>query len=165
MSDNQVQKQKLRTAKQSVSFAITEVLEVGKILKKLMEVLDNHISTNIIKIKNQQAQDNKVDVDLSGYEIGRINGALRDYLTLRIANIVDDHSAASSLKKINGVDLNCIRKIPQIKQILDARYNWIGHINSRFIGPIDGKLLYSKEITDLLELIQVLICIGGIKEI
>ncbi|MBU1130519.1 hypothetical protein KJ840_00075 [Patescibacteria group bacterium] len=155
---------KIRTARLSVSVAIQEALEVGKILKKLGEIFDTHHETNLSKIKNCKAPSSEINICLSGYELGRINGALRDYITLRIANIVDSHPASLSLKAFDNINLDSISKIPQIKQILDARNNWIGHINPRFIGPVNKDILYSKEVVSLLETLQMLICTGAIKE-
>ena len=158
------QPKQLRTARLSVSVAIQDALEVGKILKKFVEIFGVYDEKKRTEIKNRKVVNEEITINLSGYELTRINGALRDYLTLRIANIFDSRPACKSLKDYPDIDLNKIKKIPEIKKILHARDNWIGHINKRFIGPVDKKVLYGKKVIDLLRQIEILVCTETIKE-
>lgn len=151
------QKRNLRTARQSVSFAIEESIAVGKILKKLEQIFDNQFRDNILKINNREISHANVTIYLSGYELNCINRALCDYVTLRIANIVDPHPASLSLKDFKKINPGNIKDVPEIKKIIEARNNWIAHINRRFIGPTEKNNVYSEKVVGLLETLLMLI--------
>ena len=163
-SSQKIQQQKLRTGRQSTAFAIQEAVEVGEILKRLREIFDKHHKEIIASLENRKILNNDITIRLSGYELGRINGALRDYVTLRIANIFDSNTSALSLKNFDEINFDTLKKIPEIKEILDARDNWIGHINRRYIGPVNPELLYSKKVVGLLKELEFLVCTESIKE-
>lgn len=155
---------KLRTARLSTSFAIQDSLEVGKILKKFVEIFNIYNKTKLAEIKNRKVVNKEIVINLSSYELSKINSALRDYLTLRIGNIFDSHPSCASLKDFPDINQKKIKEIQQIKEILDARDNWIGHINKRFIGPVNKEILYSKEVVSLLQHLELLVCTEIIKE-
>ncbi|KKS13082.1 MAG: hypothetical protein UU69_C0014G0026 [Candidatus Magasanikbacteria bacterium GW2011_GWA2_41_55] len=147
-----------------MSYAIDESLQIGKILKKIDLIFSEHLKDNILKISNKMAPHADVCINLTGHELGRIKSALRDYLTLRIANIVDNHPAALSIKNFKKINLEKLRNIPEINRILEARNNWIGHINPRYIGPATIDDLYSDNIVCLLETLLMLISTDAITE-
>jgi len=145
---------KLRPPKQVVQFAIQESLEVGRILKTFNEIFQEHHKNNSSLIKSRKAPIRDVNIKISGYELGKIISALRDYITLIIANIFDEYPSSYSAKDLQLFNIKGARKMAQIKEILEARNNWVGHINKRYIGPIETEKLYSKEMVSLLEKLQ-----------
>lgn len=141
---------KTRTAYQAVTYSIEESLKCGEILKRLLEVLESRRKTVLASIKQRKTPREYTTIQLPSDDLGRVVAALRDYITLRIANLIDPHPHALSLKNFKGLNFLAITKIPEFKEILDARNNWIGHINSRYIGPVNPKVLYSERVVAVL---------------
>lgn len=160
-TDNQ---ENTRTARQGVSFAIEESINMGRILKKLDRIFTDHLEKKIASVNSKNIPSDSINLCLSGYELGRINSALRDYITLRIANIVDRNSDSLSLKNFQGIDINGVRNISEIKHVLKARDRWIGHLDRRITGLVEKEIIYSDEMVNLLETFQMLVCTKSIKE-
>jgi hypothetical protein len=142
----------------TVSYAVQESLVLGQLLKKFNLLLQRHVMENNLALKSKKPLKADIAINITGPELASAIGALRDYITLRIANIVDSHHAALSLKNFVGIDSNKLKKlkeIPEIKKILSSRNNWIGHINPRFIGPVENQILYSEKIVSILNELQI----------
>jgi|SRR3989344_2165745 len=148
---------KFRTAREATAHAIHEALRIIEILRKLRIILNTHKENNKVLLKNRRPQVITTCIEVSGDELQGILGAMRDYVTLRIANIVDPHNSALSLKNLNAKIFEDISNVPEIKEILKARDNWIGHINKRYIGPIDSEILYGERVISILNRLDCLV--------
>lgn len=155
--------QKLRTAKQSVCFAITESLQVVEVFKKIKQIFDEYVKDNIIKVENRKQPKVTEQIILTGQELKIIKSALRDYITLRMANVFDPHPGALSVRNFK-VNLKKINSIPEVTKIVSARNNWIGHINQRFIGPVDDADLTNEKIINILGTLLMLISTGVLEK-
>ena len=138
---------KNRTPRMVTAFAVQEAIEKGEVLRKLVEA----------QTLNNKGRRTNISISIDMYEVSTIIDALRDYVTCRIANLIDPHPAALSLKDFNGVNLAKLGKINELKEILLARDNWVAHLNPRFIGPVKPQMLYSKKIVNILETLDMLI--------